>query len=194
MVLTLALILPVGVMAGCMKPQAAPAPASAAADPCEGYSDLQAKHRALKQVANRQRSKLERTEAELNRVQLQLLEENARSAAVQRRLKDQDKMLDEAVQEVVRTKAKLRTIESRAEEASTMAEAEIAIRATKESLATDPRAQGENLERAEELLKMSTREFKNENYGGALYLAGQAHSHINTIQVNRAHPLTRMCQ
>ncbi len=186
MVLTLALILPVGVMAGCMKPQAAPAPASAAADPCEGYSDLQAKHRALKQVANRQRSKLERTEAELNRVQLQLLEENARSAAAQKRLKDQDKMLDEAVQEVVRTKAKLRTIESRAEAASTMAEAEIAIRATKESLATDPRAQGENLERAEELLKMSTREFKNENYGGALYLAGQAHSHINTIQVNRA--------
>ena len=100
-------------------------------------------------------------------------------------MKTQDKMLDEAVQEVVRAKAKLRTIESRAEAASTMAEAEIAVKAMKESLAADAGAHGENLGRAEELLKMSTREFKNENYGGALYLAGQARSHINTIELNR---------
>ncbi len=95
-------------------------------------------------------------------------------------------MLDEAVQEVVRAKAKLRTIESRAEAATTMAEAEIALRATKEGLAAGLRGQGENLARAEELLKMSTREFRDENYGGALYLAGQARGHINTVQLHQA--------
>ena len=180
----LTLLLCVGLVSGCMKPS--PAPNAPAADPCEGYSDLQKKHRALQKLVARQRVKLRETETELSRVQVQLLEESARSVASEKQVKVQGKMLDEAVQEVVRAKAKLRTIESRAEAASTMAEAEIAIRATKESLATDAGVREENLKRAEELLKMSSREFKNENYGGALYLAGQARSHINTIQLNRS--------
>ncbi len=180
----LGLLLPVGLITGCLKQS--PAPAAPAADPCEGYSDLEKKHRKLQRLIERQRVKLRETEAELSRVQVQLLEESARSVASEKQVKTQGKMLDEAVQEVVRAKAKLRTIESRAEAASTMAEAEIAIRATRESLATDAGVQKENLKRAEEFLKMSSREFKNENYGGALYLAGQARSHINTIQLNRS--------
>ena len=43
-------------------------------------------------------------------------------------------MLDEAVVEVVRTKAKLRSIESRAEAASSMAEAEIALKGLAERI------------------------------------------------------------
>ncbi len=178
------LMLSGGILGGCLKFQTAAVPS--AADPCEGYSDLEKEHRALQKLVARQRAKLRETEAELNRVQVQLLEESAQSVASEKQLKTQGKMLDEAVQEVVRAKAKLRTIESRAEAASTMAEAEIAIRATKESLAADAGVQEENLKRADELLKMSSREFKNENYGGALYLAGQARSHINTIQLNRS--------
>ena len=184
--LILALLLSIGIVAGCMKPQTAPPPAPPEVDPSEGYSDLQKKNSDLQKRFDRQRAKLRATEAELNRVQLKLLEERARSVASSKRLKAQEQMLDEAVHEVVRAKAKLRTIESRAEAASTMAEAEIAIRAAKESLAADAGSHGQNLKRAEELLKMSTQEFKNENYGGALYLAGQARGHIHSLQLVRS--------
>ncbi len=171
-----------GLTSGCMKPEPAQVPASTVAGPCDGYSDLRDEHRAVQKAVERQRIKLRETEAELNRMQLKLLEESAGNVALQKRLKAQAKMLDEAVQEVVRAKAKLRTIESRAEAASTMAEAEIALRTTKEGMAARSGGKAENLTRAEELLKMSTREFRNENYGGALYLAGQARGHINAVQ------------
>ncbi len=179
------LLLLAGAASGCMKSAPAQAPASPVAGPCEGYSELQDQHRAVQKTLARQRLKLRAMEAEFNRTQLKLLEESAGKVALQKRLAAQDKMLDEAVQEVVRAKAKLRTIESRAEAASTMAEAEIALKATKEGLAAGSDGQGENLTRAEELLKMSTREFKNENYGGALYLAGQARGQINVVQLHR---------
>ncbi len=182
----LGLLLCVGLVSGCMKPQAAAEPPSTVADRCEGYDALEQEHHSLKKSVELQRTRLRETETELNRVQLKLLEENARRVALAKRLKAQAQMLDEAVQEVVRAKAKLRTIESRAEAASTMAEAEIAIRAAKESLAADFGDHGENLKRADDLLKMSAREFKNENYGGALYLAGQARGHIHTLQLSRS--------
>jgi hypothetical protein len=180
------LLLCAGLAGGCAKPQAPAEPPAPVADPCAGYAQLQKQHRALQKLLARQRATLKATEAELSRVQLQLLEEGARSSASETRLQAQAKMLDEAVQEVVRAKSKLRTIESRAEAASTMAETEIAVRAMKESLATDSGGHLENMQRAEELLKMSAREFKGQNYAGALYLAGQARSQINTIQIDHA--------
>jgi hypothetical protein len=90
-------------------------------------------------------------------------------------------MLDEAIQEVVRGKAKLRSLESKAEAASEMAEAEIAVKALKVQLA----ARGEDPEvaKAEQLLKMSVKEFEKENYGGALYLTSQAKGQIRTGQM-----------
>jgi hypothetical protein len=182
----LVLLLCAGVAGGCAKPQAPTAPPPPAVDPCAGYAQLQKQHGALQKLVARQRATLKATEAELSRVQLQLLEEGARSVASEKRLQAQEKMLDEAVQEVVRAKSKLRTIESRAEAASTMAETEIAVKAMQESLAADSGGHLENMQRAEELLKMSAREFKGQNYAGALYLAGQARSQINTIQINPA--------
>jgi hypothetical protein len=181
-------------IAGCVTAPPPPAPAPAPPDPCAGYAALQKEHQQLKSRHARQQARLQEAQRELNRAQLRLLEENARGAAARKRLQSQGKMLDEAVQEVVRAKAKLRTIESRAEAASTMAEAEIAIRAMRKSLAADSGDHLANLERADEFIKMSTREFKNENYAGALYLAGQARSHINAIQMSRAQGETAALQ
>lgn len=90
------------------------------------------------------------------------------------------KELDEAIQEVVRAKAKLRSLESKAEAASNMAEAEVALKDLK------ARAAGQEkypeIVQAEYLLEMSAQEFKRENYSGSLYLTSQAKSLVKVGQ------------
>jgi uncharacterized coiled-coil protein SlyX len=94
---------------------------------------------------------------------LRLLAKDAQIEALTRQL-------DDARQEVVRAMAKLRTLATRAEAASGMAEAEIAVQTLRgKAERTSP-----ELEQAERLLQMSSAEFNDENYGGALYLANQA--------------------
>lgn len=100
------------------------------------------------------------------RLELRLLEEEAQVGDLQAKL-------DQARQEVVRAMAKLQTLASKAEAASGMAEAEIALQALQTAagqLGAPEAAQ------AEQLLHMSTKEFDDGNYGGALYLANQAKS------------------
>lgn len=113
-------------------------------------------------MAGEHTAALEKENAKLN---LAVLEKETQ-------IKELEKKYDEAVQEVVRTKAKLHSLESKAEAASTMAEAEIAVKALKARAA----GQKDNPEviQAKHLLEMSAREFKKHNYGGALYLASQA--------------------
>lgn len=112
-------------------------------------------------------------EGKLARLQLLLLEKETLN-------KELNKMLEEAILEVVRAKAKLRSMESKAEAASTLAEGEIALKALRTKVA--------GLEKdmdsiqAEELLKASGLELKKENYSGALYLATQAKVIINQGQ------------
>lgn len=155
----------------------------------------EAKRRSLEQqlaTASRQSAVLERREKELERVlreqqsttvlknkegdaelYLQLLEKKAQLA----RLNDQ---LGEAILEVVRTKAKLRSMESKAEAASDLAEAEIAIQALVsqgEAWKADP-----GVSKARELSALSAREFEQGNYGGALYLTGQAKNVIKSAE------------
>lgn len=98
------------------------------------------------------------------RLELRLLEEEAQVGDLQVKL-------DEARQEVVRAMAKLQTLASKAEAASAMAEAEIAMQQLQAAAGqtTTPEAG-----QAEQLLHMSTKEFDQGNYGGALYLANQA--------------------
>ena len=79
--------------------------------------------------------------------------------------------LDDARQEVVRAMARLRTLASRAEAASGLAEAELAVQSLRTKTEPSP-----ELSQAEQLLKLSGDEFAVENYGGALYLANQAKS------------------
>jgi hypothetical protein len=82
------------------------------------------------------------------------------------------KKLEEAILEVVRTKAKLRSFESKAEAASALAEGEIALKAFK----SDGVGMGGDavILQAQELLRAGNLELRKENYGGALYLATRA--------------------
>jgi hypothetical protein len=103
---------------------------------------------------------LERRVAEL---ELRLLEKEAQVDELQARLED-------TRGEVVRTMAKLQTVASRAEAASGMAEAEIALQSLKASVGKD----APEVAQVTSLVRQSSAEFNKQNYGGALYLAGQA--------------------
>ncbi len=94
------------------------------------------------------------------RLELGLLERDAQVDDLQERL-------DAAREEVVRAMAKLQTLASRADAASGMAEAEVAL----QPLKAKP---GPSAQEAGRLLQQSAQEFDQSNYGGALYLANQA--------------------
>jgi hypothetical protein len=93
----------------------------------------------------------------------------AREARIQV-LEDQ---LEEARREVVRNMARSQTVASRAEAASGIAEAELALRTLRTTAGRRPAPE---VAEADRLLQLSNGEFKNDNYGGALYLATQARS------------------
>jgi hypothetical protein len=69
--------------------------------------------------------------------------------------------------------ARLQTLASRAEAASAMAEAEIGVEAV---IGATGDEEVPDAIQARQLLALSTTEFADENYGGALYLASQARS------------------
>ncbi len=104
-------------------------------------------------------AELERRAAQLD---LQLLERDAVIDSLNARL-------DEALQEVVGVMGKLQSLATRAEAASTMAEADVAL----QSIANSGRDSRESRQ-ASRLMQQSTAEFKRKNFGGALYLANQA--------------------
>jgi uncharacterized coiled-coil protein SlyX len=101
-------------------------------------------------------------EQRLARSELRLLEKEAQ-------IEDLQTQLGDARQEVVRAMAKLQSLATRAEAASGIAEAEIALQSMRSAGAP---ASAE----LAELMKQSTAEFDKQNYGGALYLANQAKS------------------
>ena len=103
-------------------------------------------------------------ERRIARLELSLMEKEAQVDQLQARL-------DETRQEVVRAMAKLQTLASRAEAASGIAEAEVALQTLKTVPGQLPTPEGTQATR---LLKESSAEFDKENYGGALYLANQA--------------------
>lgn len=91
-----------------------------------------------------------------------------------------DKKLDDAIQETVRSKAKLASQESRAEAASNLAEAEVALNTLKDSI--------KGLEKRPDymhlalLMKTSTEELTKENYGGSLFLTNQIKAQLRDLQ------------
>ena len=114
----------------------------------------------------------EQLESQVARLQIQLLERDVQLQGVQGQLAA-------ARQEVVRNMAKLQSQASRAEAASGMAEAEIAL----EALGRTPSGRElAEFSQAEALVSESTAEFNGENYGGALYLATQARTFARTGQ------------
>lgn len=101
------------------------------------------------------------TDREIARLRAQVQVRNAQIVDLQRRLA-------EAMNEAVRAMARLRTLATRAEAASAMAEAEVTVQQVR------PRAGRTDLQEADRLLHSAGVEFEAENYGGAVYLATQA--------------------
>lgn len=99
---------------------------------------------------------------EIARLRSQLAERDASIADLQRRL-------DEAIAEVVRNMARLRTLATRAEAASAMAEAEVVVGQMR---TRSPRSA--ELRQAETFLRNGSAELDAGNYAGAVYLASQA--------------------
>lgn len=114
---------------------------------------------------------------EIANLHIQLLEKEALITGLERDNQQQQQRLDTAIVEVVRAKAKLRSLESKADAASTIAETEIALKTLKNMVAEGQDSTAE-IGKAEALLQMSSEEFKKQNFGGALYLAGQAKTQI----------------
>ncbi|MBM4184747.1 MAG: hypothetical protein FJ207_11135 [Gemmatimonadetes bacterium] len=108
----------------------------------------------------------------VSRLQIQLLERDVQ-------IRELEEQLDATRVELVRNLARLQTQASRAEAASGMAEAEIALGTLRRSAGTTRLPE---LTEAEDLFRQSTSEFTGENYGGALYLATQVRSLVRTGQ------------
>lgn len=99
----------------------------------------------------------------VERLELNLLEKEAQIDELQA-------TLDDTRQEVVRAMARLQTLATRAEAASGLAEAEVAL----QSLGPSGGQQvAPEAVQAKRLLDLGTAEFNKQNYGGALYLANQ---------------------
>jgi len=94
-------------------------------------------------------------------LELRLLEKGAQVEELQARL-------DDARREVVRAMAKLQSLATRAEAASGIAEAELALQSL------SPTTTAEATAETRQLMAQSSGEFNKENYAGALYLANQA--------------------
>jgi len=104
------------------------------------------------------------TERENARLRVQLLERSAQLAESDRRAND-------ATTEVVRQMARLRTLATRAEAASAMAEAEVTVQQLRGRAGAQAPPE---LRQAETALRAAGTAFDAENYGGAVYLATQA--------------------
>jgi hypothetical protein len=103
-------------------------------------------------------------ERRVGRLELSLIEKEAQVAELETRVED-------ARDEVVRTMAKLQTVASRAEAASGVAEADVALQALRN---TPGSGQIPELAQATKLLAQSSAEFNKQNFGGAIYLATQS--------------------
>lgn len=108
-------------------------------------------------------------EARAVRLELQLAERDAQLEALQSRLA-------EARNDVVRTLGQIKTSATRAEAASVMAEAELAVQALQRAGGADGKAE---LAQARELIGRSNEAFATQNYGGAHYAATQAKNLAN---------------
>jgi uncharacterized coiled-coil protein SlyX len=108
--------------------------------------------------------------------ELQVAELERRAAQLELQLMERDSVidslnarLDEALQEVVGAMGKLQSLTSRAEAASAMAEADVALQSITSSGRDSPESR-----QGLRLMQLSAGEFKRKNFGGALYLANQA--------------------
>lgn len=103
-------------------------------------------------------------EREVARLKIQTLENAAQMAELERRL-------GEATTELVRAMARLRTLATRAEAASAIAEAEVTLQQLRGRAGQQSAPE---VVQAERSLRSASEAFAAENFGGAVYLATQA--------------------
>jgi uncharacterized coiled-coil protein SlyX len=103
-------------------------------------------------------------EKRASRLELRVIEKETQADELQTKL-------DDTRDEVVRTMAKLQTLASRAEAASAMAEADVALQAVRAGAAGQ---QLPEIGLSAKLVQQANAEFNKQNFGGALYLANQA--------------------
>ena len=115
-------------------------------------------------------------ERRVARLELRAIEKETQVDELQTRLED-------TRDEVVRTMAKLQTLASRAEAASAMAEADVALQSLK---ANGAGQQLPETGQVSKLVQQSNEEFNKQNFGGALYLANQAKSIAGTARARTA--------
>jgi paraquat-inducible protein B len=128
-----------------------------------------------KQELSQRDEAIRELEEQASEQDLRILQKDAVIQQLEERLLSQQRSLDDAIQEVVRAKAKQRSLGSRAEAASEMAEAEIALKTFRaEAAGTDSR----ELAQAKQLLQLAAGEFEKQNFGGALYLTNRAKGQI----------------
>jgi hypothetical protein len=140
-----------------------------------GAGGHSAKEAAGTQAISQRDTQIQQLKNEVGKQSARLAEKDALIKQLEESVLAQQRMLDDAIQEVVRVKAKQRSMESRAEAASEMAEAEIALKSFRDKAGeTNP----PELANAEQLLSRGTKEFESQNFGGALYLVSQAKTQI----------------
>ncbi len=138
-------------LAACSKGAPDPAPAPVATSPS----------RVVRETVSVRDPELEQR---VSRQDLLLLDKDAQIEELQTQL-------DEARREVLRSMAKVQTLATRAEAASAMAEAEIAVQTLRRSAGGQAAPE---VAKAAKLVQDATNEFNRQNYGGALWLANQA--------------------
>lgn len=192
----LCFVLSCWLIAGCLhtptKPEPEPEPVpvyTPAPCPPDKTAEMESKNAALQEELASNNNKIQALkrsiadqQSDITSLKLQVLEYEAWANDLKRRSENQQNRLDAAIIEVVRAKAKLRSLESKAEAASTLAEAEIAVNALKKRMASADEIVLDEISTAEQLLNMSVKEFKAQNYGGALYLANQTKGHVQAVQ------------
>lgn len=97
-------------------------------------------------------------------------------------IEDLQSRLDDSRADIVRTLAKIQSSASRAEAASGVAEAELALR----PLQSGENAQSAATQQIAKIVKQGSGEFDKGNYGGALYLANQAKALAAAYSAGRA--------
>ncbi len=138
----------VAACSGATPPDPAPTPAAAPI-------------RVVKETVTVREPELEQRVA---RQDLRLLDKDAQIEELQTQL-------DDARREVLRAMAKVQTLATRAEAASAMAEAEIALQTLRRSAGAQATPE---VAKATKLILDATNEFNRQNYGGAHWLANQA--------------------
>ncbi len=142
-------------------------------------ADLEASNRQLNQEVAAQRDRAEQLRRQVAAVQIRLLAKEAELQRATQFAEGVQRQLNETVLELARTKGKLRSLNSRAEAAASLAEAEVAL---KSALQLGDGEDGRRLKRASELVRMSSAEFADGNFSGSVYLTQEARLLLDAVK------------